>query len=671
MPKVSVVMPVYNLQHYIYDTLTNFRNQTLSDIEIICVNDGSTDDSEKIIEKVMSEDSRVQLINQTNKGAGAARNAGIKKATGEYIYFFDGDDYCELDFLEKAVEKIELTNAQVLVFDFYRVNMQTGEETYCNGLNRSFYPKDKATFNYKDVPFRIMTIAIPTPWNKLYKTEFVKEKGLKFEEISSTNDITFASVSMAMAERVAYLPEAFVYYRMNQGSTTITSQKQKKLGNVVIAVESAARQAEALPYACEIKESIQQFIVENYIFALQNYAGSFRSSFYRKYYKQLHIRFNSPMFDDICVDTLKNKKRFAEFKDIRDNSYKEQFLKKVKKRINKKIDPLFVKFSLLSARRFEKRHKQNAKELKQLKKMLQDQKKDIDLIKRKVGNIERIDKELLSLTKNDIINRSNIDAEGKKSPRIIVSLTTYPGRITTVASVIENMIYQTVAPDMVVLCLSEKNFPNKLEDLPVRLLKLMRHGLTIEWSEEDIRSYKKIIPVLKQFENDIVITVDDDLKYPLDMIEKLYDAHKKFPKAICAFRTHRITLDENGEIAPYSEWVKEDCSNTFEERWDLFATTGAGTLFPPRVFDEEAYNLDDIRELCPTADDIWVKFMAMRNKVPVVLATTTSKLSYLPNTQEDRLWGINITNNDIQFNALLDKYGKEMWSVLKQYKKNM
>lgn len=664
--KVSVVIPVYNLEKFIADTLTNFRNQTLSDIEIICVNDGSSDKSEKIIRKVMKEDTRVSLINQENKGAGAARNTGIEAAKGEYIYFFDGDDYCELNFLEKAVEKIEKENAQVVVFDFYRVNVETGEQTYCNGLNRNLYPKMKTTFNYKDVPFRILSMAIPTPWNKLYRTDYVREKGLKFEEISSTNDITFASLSLAMADSITYLPDAFVYYRINQKGT-ITSQKQKKLGNVVIAVESAIRQAMKLPYADEIKAAMQYFVLDNYIFALQNYAGGFRTSFYRKYYKTIYRRFNSELFDNISLDEIINKKRFAEFNEIKSNSYEKLFLLKLSDKIRAKIEPVTLRLSLLSAHRFERKNEQTAKELKKIKSMLKAQNKEIEFIKRKVGNIEYTDNMLLELTKYDILSRKYIDAEEKASPRIIVTLTTFPGRITVVSNVIENMLCQSMMPDKVVLYLSEENFPNRFEDLPVRLLKLMHQGLSIEWCKGDIRSYKKIIPALKQYENDIVITVDDDLRYPVDMIEKLYDAHRKYPNAICGVRTHRITLDEKGEISPYNEWVKEDDTYVLEPRWDLFATTGAGTLFPPRVFDDEAYNLDVIREICPTADDVWVKFMAMRNKVPVVLATPAARLRYLPGTQDDRLWNINVMNNDTQFVDLINKYGKEMWEVLREY----
>ena len=99
--KVSVIVPVYNTEKYLQKCLDSLINQTLKDIEIICINDGSTDNSENIIRMFAKEDSRIKLINQENKKQGAARNAGMKIATGEYIGFVDSDDYVDLNYFER------------------------------------------------------------------------------------------------------------------------------------------------------------------------------------------------------------------------------------------------------------------------------------------------------------------------------------------------------------------------------------------------------------------------------------------------------------------------------------------------------------------------------------------------------------------------------------------
>lgn len=250
-------------------------------------------------------------------------------------------------------------------------------------------------------------------------------------------------------------------------------------------------------------------------------------------------------------------------------------------------------------------------------------------------------------------------------PHIVVSLTTFPARITAVSNVIENMLAQSVVPDKVVLYLSEQNFPNREEDMPLRLLRLRSNRFEIRWVKDDLRSFKKIIPALQDFADDIVITVDDDLTYPSYLIEKLVDAHQKFPNAICGVRTHQVGRDGDGRFLPYKQWNKSISHYVMEPRWDLMATTGAGTLFPPHVFDNtDFFDKDAIRELCPTADDMWVKFMSMKHNIPVVLAMPVEKLKYIPDTQEERLWTTNITANDTQFNALLERYGTGIWDKM-------
>jgi len=125
MNKVSVIIPAYNVEEYIEETLQSFLNQTLKDIEIIIVDDGSTDSTCKILEKYRRMDDRISILHQENKGAGIARNFGMANATGEYLYFFDGDDYCIPAFLQSVVTKADETQADIVVFDYYRESFQS------------------------------------------------------------------------------------------------------------------------------------------------------------------------------------------------------------------------------------------------------------------------------------------------------------------------------------------------------------------------------------------------------------------------------------------------------------------------------------------------------------------------------------------------------------------
>lgn len=272
--------------------------------------------------------------------------------------------------------------------------------------------------------------------------------------------------------------------------------------------------------------------------------------------------------------------------------------------------------------------------------------------KEQMGHVQ----EQMSMVKNQVGFESKGVFDYQRKERIIVSLTTYPKRIATTTKALERIFAQSLKPDKIVLWLSEDNFPEKEQELPLVLLAMKQRGLEIKWCQGDIRSYKKLVPALKEYPNDIIITLDDDLFYDLELIEKLYNSYQKYPKAISAMRTHKIQLNEQGEIDVYANWVK-DCSEYIAEpRKDLFATTGAGTLFPPAIFSEEVLDEKIFMELAPTADDMWVKTMALKFQVPIVLVQENRPLRYIDGTQEETLWGTNITENDRQFQNLLNKY---------------
>ena len=322
MVKVSVVIPIYNVEEYLQKTLECFINQTLSDIEIICVDDGSTDGSAKLVEKYESKDKRVRLIKQENKGAGAARNTGMEYATGEYIYFFDGDDYCEHNFLESVVVIADEEKADIVVFNYYRVDQKTGDKTLYKSVNKSFLPNNVKSFSHYNVPNRILNIVTPTPWNKLYNRAFIVDSKLKFMELSTTNDITFAALSVAKADKIVYDENAYMYYRVNR-EFALTSFKQKRLDNVFKAVEGLAIEAKKLDYYEKIKNSVAYFRISNLVYALENYAGDFLNKYYKEYYQRVHEIFNEDGFDGIEKENFGNDRLYEKFASIRGMSYSE------------------------------------------------------------------------------------------------------------------------------------------------------------------------------------------------------------------------------------------------------------------------------------------------------------------------------------------------------------
>ena len=205
----------------------------------------------------------------------------------------------------------------------------------------------------------------------------------------------------------------------------------------------------------------------------------------------------------------------------------------------------------------------------------------------------------------------------KRSPQLIVSLTSYPGRINTTHLAVNTLLRQSIKPDKVILWLADEQFPNKENDLPNELLKLKEYGLEIKWCE-DIRSYKKLIPALKEFPEDIIVTADDDIYYEEDWLESLYDAHKKNPTSLIAQRVRRLKTD-NGEIKVVPNKIFMDWDLSKPEYFNQLLG-GTGCLYPPHSLYKDIYDYEKAMELLPTNDDIYFWAMAVMNHTKIGVA---------------------------------------------------
>ena len=224
MPKVSIIIPVYNVEKYLRECLDSVINQTLNDIEIICVNDGSTDNSLNILKEYVSNDNRIKIVNQENKGAGAARNQGIKIASGEYIIFLDGDDFFDLRMLEKLYNKSTETNAGNTVCEFYNYNQLTSQITRGNSVRSQYLIPYTELFSYRDCPDAIFDVIMRAPWNKLFKADFIRKNHFEFQNLPYFNDVYFNTVVLACANSIAIINDALLYYRININNSA-TSKK--------------------------------------------------------------------------------------------------------------------------------------------------------------------------------------------------------------------------------------------------------------------------------------------------------------------------------------------------------------------------------------------------------------------------------------------------------------
>ncbi|MGB4079367.1 MAG: glycosyltransferase family A protein [Prolixibacteraceae bacterium] len=246
--------------------------------------------------------------------------------------------------------------------------------------------------------------------------------------------------------------------------------------------------------------------------------------------------------------------------------------------------------------------------------------------------------------------------EDPRSPKLIVTLTSYPPRIKTLHLSIKTLLNQTVKPDILILWLAKSQFPRMEEDLPRKLLRLRKYGLTINWCE-DLKSYKKLIPALQLFPDDILVTADDDLFYPKDWLGKLYNAYVKDNSKIYCHRMHRILFSEHKEILPYRQW--DFCSQNNSVSCLNFITTGGGAIYPPRSFHPDVLKHELFQDLAPHADDIWFWAMAVLNDTKIQLVEGNySDPIIVYGSQKKHLGELNYVHggNDKQLNQILNHY---------------
>ncbi len=223
MPKVSVIIPVYNTEKYLRECLDSVVNQTLKDIEIICVDDGSTDGSLAILNEYAQEDERIIILKNKGIGAGGARNTGLDISTGEYLSFLDSDDIFEHELLEKLYNKILYANADIAICDADKFDSD-GNKYHLEMLKIEKLP-NKEVFNKIDIPKDIYNITLPASWNKLYRRKFIESKAIKFQELTSCNDVAFGYLALTFANAITVCPEVLVHYRKSELSITATRSR--------------------------------------------------------------------------------------------------------------------------------------------------------------------------------------------------------------------------------------------------------------------------------------------------------------------------------------------------------------------------------------------------------------------------------------------------------------
>jgi len=261
---------------------------------------------------------------------------------------------------------------------------------------------------------------------------------------------------------------------------------------------------------------------------------------------------------------------------------------------------------------------------------------------------------------------SGISSQMYSNCEVIVSLTTYGKRFYEVYLAIESIMQGTLKPNRIILWLQDDM---KAEPLPVYLKNQVKRGLQIEYCE-DLLSYKKLIPALQHYPDACIVTIDDDVLYEYDMLEKLLASWQKEPKCIHAGRVHRILLDNNQKPLSYLKWKNIIGSET-PSCLNFFTGVG-GVLYPPHSLSPEVLNKDVFMDICKHADDVWFYAMALKNgyMVKKVYTHDPEGEDYLMNhtLQGESLSSKNNNSehceNDKQIEAVFSKY--DIYRLLKE-----
>lgn len=235
MPEVSVIIPAYNAEQFIGETLDSVLAQTLRDIEVIVVDDGSTDSTVEVVESYVERDGRITLLRQQNSYAGVARNNGMAHASGEYLYFLDADDKIDRQMLSTMVEAARSCDADVTICRSRKFDAQTGATELIDYALRDYPMGEPLT--QEQVSKTMFRSIVGWPWDKLFKSSFIAEHGLEYQPLRSTNDAYFVFVAVALAQTVYCVPKELVSHRVNNMKSTSNTRK-KSWDNSLIAMKA-------------------------------------------------------------------------------------------------------------------------------------------------------------------------------------------------------------------------------------------------------------------------------------------------------------------------------------------------------------------------------------------------------------------------------------------------
>lgn len=222
--EISVIIPVYNIQQHLRECLDSVLGQSYPHLQVICVDDGSTDESPAILAQYAQKDNRVQVIRQQNAGPGAARNTGLEAATGEYVIFLDSDDWFEPDFLKKMVDTAVREGADVAICRAVEFDTNSGRELPSEWMMKKQYLPGKLAFAPQEMADHLFQFTYGMPWDKFYRRELLTTSGIRYPALKNSEDLAFVYPTLLAAKRIAVVDEVLIHHRINRMASVSNSR---------------------------------------------------------------------------------------------------------------------------------------------------------------------------------------------------------------------------------------------------------------------------------------------------------------------------------------------------------------------------------------------------------------------------------------------------------------
>jgi len=249
--KFSIIVPIYNIENYLEKCMISLINQTYQHMEIILINDGSTDSCDEICMKYEALDERIIYIKKENGGVSSARNVGIQKMTGDYVWFVDGDDYIELNAVERLVNKLKNKDLDILVFNYFSVKNDVIKKIEMKYQNEGI-EKDK-----------LYMIQLPMPWAKVYQVNLFKNNGILFKEGIIYEDLALIPTLVNDTVKIDFCDDALYYYVQREGSTMHKNIFKEKVDDKFTALEALRLEFENNHYFEKYKSEIEYLHIKH------------------------------------------------------------------------------------------------------------------------------------------------------------------------------------------------------------------------------------------------------------------------------------------------------------------------------------------------------------------------------------------------------------------------